>query len=269
MAVSSEDNRIPRRKRINCSNCGYRVPADALLCPHCRADPRQWRLRWSTALLLLLGALLFIYLCVLTIRILPALIGSVSIPEPTATASPTRTPTITIVVQAMELTATPSPITLPPTLPPSATPTTTSRFTLTPTRRGAPTGTPTLGSPTPKLADYAAPKLTAPLNMAMFSGSDANIALEWQSVSTSGLRENEWYQVSASYTARTGAITQTVWSRETRYQVKKEWWNDALPSARIFSWNIQVMRVEGADPYASPSRVPASPPSETFKFEWK
>ena len=264
MAVSPNNDALPKRKRINCSNCGYRVPADALACPHCRADPRQWRVKWSNALLLFVGALLFIYIGALVVRIFTFAMTPIAKPEPTSTSTPTVR-----VALASDETATLTPITLPPTLPASATPTITSRFSPTPTRRGAPTSTPTLESPTPKFADYAAPRLTAPLNDAKFTGADTNIILEWQSVSFGGLRENEWYQIAVSYTSRNGALTQTVWSRETRLSVKKEWWSDAMPNARTFTWNIQVMRIEGADPYASLNRIPASPPSELLKFMWQ
>ncbi len=267
MAVSSDDIAIPKRKRRNCGNCGYRIPADALICPRCRQDPRQFRFKWMTVILLIIGAALFIYLCLLVSRILSVTFFSAGIAEST----PTRVPpsTLTLAAQAVLETATVTPITLPPTLPPSATPTITSRFTPSPTRRGAPTTTSTLGSPTPKLADYAAPKLTAPLNSAAFSGAEANISLEWESVSVSGLRENEWYLISVLYASRNGATTRREWSRETRWQVKKDLWSDALPNARTFTWNIQVMRVDGANPYSSPNPIPASPASETRNFLWQ
>ncbi len=218
-------------------------------------------------LLLIVCGALFIYLCVLLSRIFFTLNFSAAIVEPTSTR--TLPSTLTLVALVVQETATITPITLPPTLPASATPTVTSRFTPSPTRRGAPTTTPTLGSPTPKLADYIAPKLIVPLNAATFVGADSIILLEWQGVSTTGLRENEWYLISVLYASRNGATTRSEWSRETRWQMKKELWSDALPNARTFTWNIQVMRVEGANPYSSPNPAPASPPSETRTIIWQ
>ncbi len=267
MAVSSDDVAIPRHKRITCSICGYRIPADAIRCPHCRQDPHQFRLKWTRVLLLIVSGALLIYLCFLLSRIFFAAQFSAAIVEPTSTHTPPATLTMTVL--AIQETATITPITLPPTLPPSATPTITSRFTPSPTRRGATTTTPTPATPTAKPTDYAAPKLTAPLNATTFSGADASIVLEWQGVSTSGLRENEWYLISVLYASRNGATTRREWSRETRWQVKKELWSDALPNARMFSWNIQVMRVEGANPYSSSNPAPASPSSETRTFVWQ
>jgi len=122
----------------------------------------------------------------------------------------------------------------------------------------------------PTSSDYGAPKLSAPATNANFSGADAEIVLEWTSVVVNGLRENEWYLITISYTARDGkATTQSAWSRETRWNVKKDWWSDASLAARTFSWNVQLMRVDGADPFTSPTRTPATPPSETRKFVWQ
>jgi hypothetical protein len=266
MAVSPDDIDIPKRRRINCSNCGYRIPSDAIRCPHCRQDPRQFRLKWTTVLLLIVSGALLIYLCFLVSRILFATQFSAAIVQPTPTPTQSVTPIITVVIQE---TATITPITLPPTLPASATPTMTSRFTPSPTRRGVPTATPTLGSPTPKPADYAAPKLAAPEDGASFSGADASIFLEWQAVSAIGLRENEWYLVTVLYVSRNGATTWTEKTREIRWRAKKELWSDALANNRTFTWNIQVMRGEGANPYSSPNPTPASPSSETRTFVWQ
>jgi RNA polymerase subunit RPABC4/transcription elongation factor Spt4 len=85
MAVSPDDVAITRRKRINCSNCGYRIPADAIRCPHCRQDPHQFRLKWTTVLLLIVSGVLFIYLCFLLARILFGAQFAAALVEPTAT----------------------------------------------------------------------------------------------------------------------------------------------------------------------------------------
>jgi hypothetical protein len=189
-----------------------------------------------------------------------------TLPRALGLLEPTRTPTQQV-VQVIYVIATPVPATS--TLMPTATFTPTSRLSPTPTRRGARTPTLTLAAPTPTLAAYPAPLLIAPANVAIFDGAEASITLEWGSVSPSGLRENEWYRISVSYTGRDAKpVEQTGWSKETRWSVPTAWWNDAASGARTFTWNITVMRVEGVDPFASPSRTPAGPTSATRSFIW-
>lgn len=263
MSVSTGEPTPEKVKRINCRNCGYRVPSDTAICPHCHVDPHRRRPLPSNLLLAVLLTISLAFVCVVVSLFLinpMAQFAALGLrPQPTAVVQiiysvATQVPTATI---APTLTA-------HPTLTPSP------RFSPSPTRKGAPTITVTPPPPSPTSSDYGTPKLTVPANNASFTGEETEIALEWQSVVAGGLRENEWYLVTVAYTGRNGsATTQSGWSRETRWVVKKDWWSDASLTARTFTWSVQLMRVVGANPYASPTTSPATPPSETRKFVWQ
>jgi hypothetical protein len=157
-----------------------------------------------------------------------------------------------------------------PTPSPTPNSTATSRFSPTPTRRGARTSTPAPIRPTPVPGFYNAPQLTAPANATVYSnGLNAIITLQWQPVSPNGLRENEWYYVTLTYVARDGTPgLRNGWSKETHFDIKGEWWNDAASDARMFKWNVAVMRIDGVDPLLSPSKTLVSPSSATRTFFW-
>ena len=227
-------------KRINCRNCGYRIRSDVELCPHCHVNPQTRRPLPSNLLIAVLVGLVLVFVCVLAAQFL--------INPLTQFAGLGLKSQPTTVIQIIYTVATQAP----------------------PSDATAPTITPTRLPPSPIPTDNGAPKLSAPANAAIFSGADADIVLEWTSVVASGLRENEWYLITISYTGRDGkATTQSGWSRETRWTVKKDWYSEASLAARTFSWNVQLMRVDGADPFTSPTRIPATPPSETRKFAWQ
>ena len=170
---------------------------------------------------------------------------------------------IYVVATTTRPTPTPSPM-------PKSSATPASRFSPTPTRRGARTATLTPPAPTPIPGFYAAPQLSAPANATVYSnGPQAIITLQWQTVSPNGLRESEWYHITLTYVARDGTPgLRNGWSKETRFDVKGEWWSDAAADARTFKWNVAVMRIDGADPLLSPSRTLASPISATRTFFW-
>ena len=259
---------LPHRARIRCNHCGHRIPADFEICPRCGADPRasRWPIprvpkRVAQIAAILLG--LFLLLCLgwvifraIATNALPRLLGM---------TEPTRVPTQ--VVQVIYVVATLVPPT--PTLVPTIAPTPIPKISPSPTRRGARTPTATRPAPTIAPAAYPAPQLSGPPNTTVFSSAAANIVLEWQPVSPNGLRENEWYRISISYVGRDGKpVEQIRWSKETRWTVLAEWWSDISTDARTVKWNVVVMRIEGIDPFASPNKTPASPPSVTRSFIW-
>lgn len=101
------------------------------------------------------------------------------------------------------------------------------------------------------------------------NGPSAIITLQWQPVSPNGLRENEWYYVTLTYVARDGTPgLRNGWSKETHFDIKGEWWSDAAGDARMFKWNVAVMRIDGVDPLLSPSKTLVSPSSATRTFFW-
>ncbi len=255
---------IPRRTRVRCAHCGKRIPADEAVCPHCDHDPHASRFPFTLRVII-------IFLCAILIACggwiaFRALNVFVFPGAARADVTPTAAVQIIFVVATV-----PAPSFTPlPTLTPNATTTPTSRFSPTPTRIGVRASNTPLPSRTPTLAPYSAPRLIAPLNATIYEGAHANIALEWQSVALNGLRENEWYMISVAYTARDGkSATRIGWSKETRWTVIKDWHADISLNARTLSWNVTVMRVDGADPFASLTRAPASPVSAARTIIWK
>ncbi len=271
--------RVPHRSRVRCHHCGYRIPVDATACPKCGAKRVPLVMAIRTALyritvaavgLLLLACIGWVGLRTIRTNALPRLLGLVE---------PVRSPTPQVIyVVATQPLPLPT-LDLPPTVEPvptiSPTPTRRGAPTVTPTRRGASTPTPAaitltlslLFTPTP--AAYPAPQPLAPENGAVFKGADAKITLEWQPVTRAGLTESEWYMISLQYTGRDGKPAEQVgWSREARWTVSQEWWNEAFPNARTFQWQVTATRIEGVDPFASPSRIPISPPSSARTFVW-
>ncbi|MDE3089096.1 MAG: zinc ribbon domain-containing protein [Chloroflexota bacterium] len=256
---------VPRRTRVRCDHCGRRIPADAAVCPRCGADrsadlaraarPSRGSCLLRVAAIAFAGLLLvcvgWVVFRAVTTNTLARALGLIE-----RTSAPTQ------VVQVIYVVVTPVPPTATLTSTPTATPT--SKFSPTPTRRSARTPT---AAP---VGFYAAPVLTAPANTTVYSdGVNSIITLQWQPVSPNGLRENEWYYIAITYVARDGTPgLRTGWSKEAHFDVKGEWWNDAASDARMFKWNVSVMRVEGADPLASPNRTPASPSSATRTFFW-
>ncbi len=261
---------LPRRRRIRCRNCGYRIPADSKVCPHCGENPRlSAKALLARVGILLLGGLLGLGACWVGFRVLTA--NGLALTAGSEESPPSPTATLQIIfVQATLVPPTP---TLEPTATATSTPTPTPQFSPTPTRRDARTPTLTLtatrAGPTPTSPSFPAPSLLGPPNLSVFTGETANIFLNWQSVTTGGLPENEWYAISISFTLRDGkSEMRRGWSREAGWNVPKTFYGDASPKERAFKWNVTVMRVEGADPYTSPSQTPASPTSVTWTFFW-
>ncbi len=252
---------------MRCAQCGYRIPADVPECPRCGGDPYTRRFPFALpsrniarASLILLGILLLACLGWVIFRAFSTnLVGRVL-----GLAEPESAPTQ--VVQVIYVVATsPAPT---PTLIPTATVSPTPRFSPTPTRRSARTPTPTRPIPTPAPTLYPAPVLTGPANTTVYSGANANIVLEWQSVSAAGLGENEWYRISITYLGRDGKpVEQVRWSKEIHWTVLTDWWNDVSQDNRTFKWNVTVVRSQGIDPFAS-NNTPASPSSVTRSFIW-
>ncbi len=251
---------VVRHQRVRCAHCKQRVPADVTVCPRCGKNPHPKPIPPAVRIgvLVLIGILLvaclgWVVYRALTTDVLSRAFGP---PEPTRPAT---------VVQIFYVVATPAlptaTIVFPPTLAP------TPRVTPSATPRGA--RTTSLPVPTVPPAGYAATQLVAPLNALILNGADVPVVLEWQSVSPSGLRENEWYAITVAYTARDNKpATQTRWTKETRWNVPNAYWNDAAPDARTFRWQVSVVRVEGIDPITSPSRTPISPSSAIRTFIW-
>jgi hypothetical protein len=171
-------------------------------------------------------------------------------------------------IQVIYVVATTARPTSSPTQNPTVTPL--ARFSPTPTRRGTRAATTSPAPPTPVQVSYFAPQLIAPANATVYSnGPLASITLQWQPVSPNGLRESEWYHVTITYAARDGTPgLRNGWSKETRFEVKGEWWGDAAPDARTFKWNVAVMGIDGADPLLSPTKTLVSPISATRTFFW-
>ncbi len=247
---------------MRCAHCGSRIPADSPKCPRCGADPHASRLPRAARVGVIVFAALLLVCCgwvafrAITTNTLARALGL---------NEPTRVPTQ--VVQIIYVVATSPRPTVTPTPNPTATPT--SRFSPTPTRRSARTATPAPTGPMPVQGFYTAPQPIAPLNATVYEGPSAIIVLEWQPASPNGLRENEWYYLTITFTARDGSPgLHNGWSKETRWRVPNAWYTEAASDARTYKWNVAVMRIEGIDPLVSPSKTLASPNSATRTFIW-
>jgi len=253
---------LPRRARIRCKRCGSRIPADATVCPRCKGDPRAARVSVLLArgAALLLGVLAMICLGCLLVRVLTMnlLVQGFSSASPTSVRA--------TVIYVIEVVASPTPS---PTVTPSPFPT--AHVSPTPTRRGARTATPGItATPTLPPGFYPTPQLLAPANMTVYSGTNASILLEWLPVTSGTLRENEWYEIRLMYTARANTPGEyRHYTKETRWRVRTDWYNDLAQDAREIRWLVTVVRVEGLDPFASSMRTPVSLPSAMRVFVWQ
>jgi len=172
----------------------------------------------------------------------------------------------TQIVQVIYVVASP----IPPTITSTPTVTPTKVVTPTPTKRGArpaPSSTPTVPSVPPGF--YPAVPLVAPLNTTVYTGADANIVLQWQSVAPNGLRENEWYEIKVTYTARDGtAGERKSYSKETTWTIASDLYKEISTSARIVKWMVTVVRVDNIDPLITTNRTPISIGGTTRTFIW-
>lgn len=112
---------------------------------------------------------------------------------------------------------------------------------------------------------YAAANLLLPANGAPFSIADDSVTLQWASVGT--LLENEAYQVTIEdLTAGQGpSLVDQV--TDTKYIVP----STLRPTdgiAHIFSWIVEVVRVNGSDENGNPIWTSAGAPSSPRYFSW-
>ncbi len=234
------------------------------MCPRCQGNPRADRIPPIIPRLaaIFVGVVLLICVGWIIFRVFATntLVRALNLNPPAVV--PTK------IVQVMYVIASPIPPTPTPTATPTATPT--SRFSPTPTKRGAKTATPAITT-TPTLLPgfYPVPQLLAPANTTVYAGADANILLEWLPASTGGLRENEWYEIKLTYSARGNTPGEyRHYTKETRWTVRTDWRNDLAPDARVVKWYVTIVRVDGLDPFASLNRAPISAPSMTRSFIW-
>lgn len=251
---------LPRRVRIRCNQCGSRVPAETQICPHCHGNPRLERVspHIKRIIAIAIGGLVLVCLSWIIFRALTTNVVGRALGLNQTPPAPTQ------VVQVIYIIASPVPPTRTPT--PSPTATLTPRPSPTPRRAGA-TAKPV--APTGAVGLYVAPQIVGPANKTVYTGADANILLEWQSVAPSGLRENEWYQITLTFTGHeASAGERRTFLKETRWTVPGAWRSDLAENARAVNWQVIVVRVESLDPFASPTRVPLSPPSVWRSFFW-
>jgi hypothetical protein len=95
------------------------------------------------------------------------------------------------------------------------------------------------------------------------------IVLEWQSVAPNGLKENEWHEIQLDFTGRDGkpAVPKS-YTKETRWIVSPDLYQEISATARTFNWTINIVRVEGFDPLASLTRTPITVGNTTRSFIW-
>ena len=255
---------IPHKSRIACKKCGSRIPADSTKCPRCGKDPRPSASRISPRVrrIATISVVVMLVLCVgwvvfraITTNVIGRTLGF--------GITPTATPQI---VQVIYIVASP----VPPTHTPTRTLTATPMVTPSPTRKGArpaPTVTPSV--PAIPSGFYPAVPLQAPLNTTVYTGANANIVLEWQSVAPNGLRENEWYEIKLNFTARDGTTGERKsYSKEMHWTVQPDLYNEVATNARTFKWTVNIVRVDGIDPLITTNRTPITVGAATRTFIW-
>ena len=253
---------LVRKPRIRCARCGKRVLADVDACPHCGGDPRAQRFPYLKRIVV--GLVVILLLACVSWVLFRALATDAAVRafgffKP---AAPTQ------VIQVIYIVA--SPVRPTATFTPTPIPTPTPRFSPSPTKINARTTTPPAKTATPILGNYSAPQLIAPLNTMIYNGADYTIALEWQAVAPSGLRENEWYAITIQYTGRdNNPAEQKRYSKDTRWTVPNDWWKEISTNNRNVRWNVAVIRVDGVDPFTALNKTSASPASITRTFIWK
>ncbi|MDQ1300196.1 MAG: LysM protein, partial [Chloroflexota bacterium] len=161
----------------------------------------------------------------------------------TATASPTSTGAALASPTPAAPTATPRPL---PT------------FTRTPIP--APTAT-----PAPAMA---APILGNPGNGASYSGENAQIVLEWQPASGTGLPSGAFYAVTILYTEKGAEVVQPpLETTATGIRVPLWLWGLADQPARKYTWFVQIVQ-RATDGKGGTRPIPLSLPSEKRSFYW-
>lgn len=253
---------IPHKPRIACKHCSSRIPADSTKCPRCGKDPHVERIPPKVRRIAVIAISAMLVICIgwvifraATTNVIGRALGW--------DVTPTRTPQV---VQVIYVVASP----VPPTHTPTRTMTPTRIVTPSPTRRGArPAATATPAAPVIPSGFYPAVPLQAPLNTTVYNGADANIILEWQSVAPNGLRENEWYEIKLNFTARDATNGERKsYSKETRWTVQKDLYNEVASNARTVKWTVNIVRVDGIDPLITTNRTPITIGATTRTFIW-
>jgi hypothetical protein len=251
------------------------------VCPNCGEDLLRRRIPWKLigGLGGVFGAAVLVYL-VLTLVPLPFEL-------PFVAAAPTATPTEVILPPTPTATATLRPPTSTPTRTATFTPviTATATVEVTPTRTVTATLTPQVtvtpgASPgleetptsTPTEAGgylYPATQLRSPADESDLPENQFNfsygslIELVWGPVGTLG--ENQWYELSVSYTGRDGKQNSQVnWKKDNSFEVPLEWYDYIMGGEREVYWRVTVV---SGTPGTGAGRA-ISPPSETWMFRW-
>jgi hypothetical protein len=200
--------------------------------------------------------------------ILPPTPTDTATPRP-PTATPTRRATATpVITETARLEVSPTrPVTVTATL--VVTPTFTAEVAETPAGSPGPTETPTS---TPTEAGgylYPGPQLRSPADESDLPENQFNfsygslIELVWAPVGTLG--ENQWYELSVSYTGRDGQQeSQVNWKKDTSFEVPLEWYDHIMGGEREVYWRVTV--VSGTPGTGAGTAI--SRPSETWMFRW-
>jgi hypothetical protein len=241
------------------------VPAEIVLCPYCKHNPRGVYLR-PRFLLGIIGALaLAVFACA---ALNPsAWVNALSVhstPTSTATAKPTRV--ITLLV-----TATPAPSAMPK---PTGRPTDKPAPTLNPTDTPTPTATKRVVKPLPALTATPAPTslqspiLLAPANAAKLYGPKKNILLYFKSDVT--LHADEWFRIEVIFKDREFKFANWCgWSKDSFIQFPWTYYEDSWQGDRAFHWHVSIAQSQTDSPSTcAASATDVSPPSAEWTFYW-
>lgn len=233
-------------RRIRCHYCSRRVPADSIVCPICKHNPRGFYLR---------PRLVFPVLAVIAIVALAYWAINSSIWSNAVSNSVANSPTSTTTPRPTRLTA----LIVTATLLPSRVPVSTDAPTASPTGTAVPTSTqiptPTLTpqpsrptalpvqQPLPTLApsptSYAPPVLLSPLSGARLSGRKQAVVLTYAYPQI--LLPNNWFRVEVIFKDPAGNFANWCgWTKDYAIRFPIPYYDDSWPYDRTFRWHVAI-----------------------------
>lgn len=233
-------------RRIRCHYCSRRVPADSIVCPYCKHNPRGLYLR---------PRLVFVVIALVLIAIVAYGALNPSVWTNAVSLSASNSPTATVPARATRVTALIVTSTLPPSLVPVFTdsPTATPTETAAPTSTQAPTSTPTQRPATPPPppvrplipsatavpTSYPPPVLSSPPPGTRLSGRKQAVILSY--TYPASLLPSVWFRVEVIFKDPAGNFANWCgWTKDYSIRFPIPYYDDSYPYDRTFRWHVAL-----------------------------
>lgn len=264
-------------RRIRCHFCSRRVPADSIVCPYCRHNPRGLYLRPSMFIapvaVVALAALAYAAVNPSVWTRALSLTGAVT---PTTTTGPTPRATGTratalIVTATLRPSFAPTITEVAPPLPsetPNPTPTSSSTPTYTPVRQQVRPTAPPPPTLTPSPTSYPPPILQSPSSGAKLSGRKQAVILAY--TSPGSLQPNEWFRVEVIFKDPAANFANWCgWTKDNSIRFPIPYYDDSWPFDRTFRWHVTIARAEAESPSTCQAvYTDLTPPDQEWIFYW-